>query len=183
MSTINLLPNAAKFKAYRESLKVLNKKLIVVELITGGALIVVIVAIRALLMIIMAGANREMARWTKQYTSLAPRAEANQKIKYQAKIVGQVLASRFEYGEAFTQINQLFPVEAKIDKSELKNNTNSFFVSGVIGDDAVVDKLEEMVIDINNGKNKYFKKMELTGVGWGAGGWKFEAVIDLKDRE
>lgn len=176
---INLLPNAAKFKAYKQLLRNLNQKILVAEVAGGLALVGLLLVVNIIFGVLTKRAEGEVARWKREFNNLSLGAEASQKIKYQAKIVGKVMDQRFEYGQAFVAIGKLFPPEVILEKSDFRSE-KSFNVIGVTSDDAAVGVIEQIIADINSGRNDFFSKMELKKMNWSSSGWRFEAVVDLK---
>jgi hypothetical protein len=180
MSTkINLLPNAAKFKAYRQQWRQKNKKIVIWELVAGITLGAILIGANAGISMWSRKISQEAARWKQEFANLKVGVEASQKIKYQAKIVGKVMDQRFEYGQAFAAINKLFPAEVIVEKSDFKDET-TFNVEGMIINDLAVTQVEQLVADINAGKNEYFNRMELKQMAWSISGWKFGATVYLK---
>ncbi|MFA6602536.1 MAG: hypothetical protein WCT01_01910 [Candidatus Shapirobacteria bacterium] len=178
-SKINLLPNAAKFKAYRQLMRTLNKKLVEWEIGVGVVALVLIIGVGAGVRIWSGKVEKTLNQWKQEFANLGPGVEASQKIKYQAKIVGRVMDERFEYGQAFGAIGKLFPPEVILEKSDFKNE-GSFNVAGIVPTDIGVDQVESIIRDINEGKNEYFTKMELKKMSWNPEGWQFEATVYLK---
>jgi hypothetical protein len=178
-SKINLLPNAAKFKAYRQLMRTLNKKIVEWEIGVGVVVIVLTIAVGVGVRTWSSRVEKTLNHWKQEFTNLGPGVEASQKIKYQAKIVGRVMDERFEYGQAFGAIGKLFPPEVILEKSDFKNE-GSFNVTGTIPTDIGVDQVESIIRDINEGKNDYFTKMELKKMNWNMEGWQFDAIVYLK---
>jgi len=176
---LNLLPSIAKFQAKRIGLKITINKIM---MIMAGLWLAVVAVIFGWWLI----TNLEMKKQTEkagvikqELTNMAQEIVINQDLKSKAKLVGEVLAARFEYGEAFRAIENLFPEGISMDNFELVNK-KSIDVEGSITQNKMVDVLEEMVEEINKGENKDFSKMSLETINYNLGVWKFKVKVDLK---
>lgn len=176
---LNLLPSIAKFQAKRIGLKkMLNK----VMMVMAGIWLLVVAVIFGIWLF----TNFETKRQTdkagiikQELANMAEELIINQDLKSKAKLVGEVLATRFEYGEAFRAVENLFPEGISMDKFELVNK-KSIDVEGSITQNKMVDVLEEMIEEINKGENKDFSKMSLESINYNLGIWKFKIKVDLK---
>ena len=176
---LNLLPSIAKFQAKRIGLKkMLNK----IMMIMAGLWLMVVAVIFGwwLFTNLETKKQTEKAGVIKQeLANMAEEIVINQDLKSKAKLVGEVLAARFEYGEAFRAIENLFPEGISMDKFELVNK-KSIDVEGSITQNKMVDVLEEMIEEINKGENKDFSKMSLESINYNLGVWKFKVKLELK---
>jgi Tfp pilus assembly protein PilN len=176
---LNLLPSIAKFQAKRIGLK---NKLNKIMMVMAGLWLIVVAVIFGwwFLTALETKKQTEKAGIIKQeLANMAQELVINQDLKSKAKLVGEVLAARFEYGEAFRAIENLFPEGIEMDKFELVDK-KSIDVEGSISQNKMLDVLEEMVEEINKGENKDFSKISLESINYNLGVWKFKVKLELK---
>jgi hypothetical protein len=114
-----------------------------------------------------------------EYKNRADDLLTSHKLKYQAKMVANVLATRFEYGEAITNINNLLPAEITIDNFKIKGK-NVFQLNYSTLNGKNIDIVEEKIEEINNKKIKEFTKAELLSISNEGQDWKFSMEVTTK---
>jgi hypothetical protein len=180
MNDLNLLPSQAKFQAERMRLKgIINNFL----WIFGGIwvlLVVVIILLNIILTLTLKKFNKDYEKVSNQYKELAENMALNQKIKYQAKVVGKVLSDRFEYGKSMKLVKELFSEKIKIDNLEI-NEFKKFEVNGSIPNGEDLKEVEKEIDYINNGLIEGIASAEIRDVSVDAvKGWKFVLEVKLK---
>jgi hypothetical protein len=160
---LNLLPSQAKFQAAKMKIAKKSKKLMV-----AVAVIYLIVALAVFGA--FGGAlwwrSREMGKYQNSLTALTGmKTEVlnTQLVKYRAKILGKVLNERFEYGQAFTLVGEIFSKEAKISNLELKKDSG-FKLSLMTSKREVIDEVERKVKEANRGDIVGVSKINLLTV-------------------
>jgi hypothetical protein len=177
--SLNLLPSEAKFQAQRMKIKaIINNFLWII----GGLWILLLVVTFGWWFFL----NWRVGQLTKKYQvkqndykTMIDEVALTQKIKYQTKVVAKVLESRFKYGESMTMVNNLFSEDVKIKDVLIKEN-KSFEVSCEGDSRKAVDKVENIVSDINSGQISGFASAKLSKISVGSRGWSFTVNLFLK---
>ncbi len=175
---LNLLPSVAKFQASKIKLK---KQIRMGMLVFLSFWILLILAI-----FIQLWFNNYSLKTTKnkyavastKYQSLTTSVVLSKRSKYQAKLVGQVLNERFEYGSLIVEISNFFPENVKMENFEIKNK-KQFMIKGIVSGPEM-DEIEDRINNINNGKEQNFSSAKLKNISISADGWKFEMEVNLK---
>jgi len=177
---LNLLPNRAKFQADKLELK---KKVNKVVIMAGGVWLFVLVVVFGLwgwAKISLQTADKKRTKTENEYKALSQLIVASQQLKYRAKQVGEVLASRFEYSKAFNRMNNIFPKEMVKVTDLVFKDTSKFTVSGEVDTGAKMDYVEKRLESINRGDEEGLTMATLKGVGVKSGLWSFSMEVGLK---
>ena len=176
---LNLLPSGAKFQAAKIKLqKRVTKLVIIISLVwLGGVLIIFSLILIAKLRTTGVQAGFDKAQ--KAYLALTNNIIISQRLKYRAKIVGEVLNKRFEYAKAFEAINVFFPTEVTMTNFNTKSQ-GKFQLMASTGDGRSLDLVEMKIAEINKGLDVKFKKAEMTTLSYSGGIWTFTVEVDLK---
>lgn len=156
--SLNLLPSQAKFQVEKIRAITLSKRLLTIFLIIWIVLVVFIFGFEQggkwWLLKQKAGYQTVLA----SYLQLSTEIVVSQTIKFRAKLLGKVLADRFEYAQAFNIVGKAFDSSFKIKDFELKDK--SFFLVSVIADsDESMKLLESRIGEINLGKEAAIKNI------------------------
>ncbi|HPD44779.1 MAG TPA: hypothetical protein PK131_01195 [Candidatus Woesebacteria bacterium] len=174
--SVSLLPSQAKFQLAKTKLK--NQLLILMVTLTGIWLTASILiwgwwlVRQRQLKVIQTAYNQVAAEYKNRGEDLL----TSHRLKYQAKMVGKVLAARFEYGEAITNVNNLLPSEITISDFKIQGH-NAFQINYTTNKGENMDIVEEKVAEINNKKVKGFTAAKLTSLSWESGQWKFSLEV------
>lgn len=171
-----MLPSQAKFQLAKTKLKA---QLLVVMV---GALSIWLAASVAIWVWWIV--NNQVLKKTKsnydsvltEYNKRQDDLFTSQKLKYQAKMVGKVLASRFEYGEAITNINSLLPSDIQIENFKIAGK-NAFTINYTTAKGENMDVLEEKINEIGSKKVKGFVAADLKSLLLDKGIWKFSMEV------
>jgi len=177
---LNLLPSEAKFQAARIKIKAkVNKVMLLTSVIWVFGLLVVFF-LWFLTKLTLAADEKKYKQAATDFQGISDTVKNSEQLKYRAKLVGEILNSRFEYGKAFQTITSLFPPEIILEDYELKSK-NVFDVSGVTKDWQGVDRLEETIRDINDGSSESFDSAKLNSLSYGSvKGWVFSMEVTIK---
>ncbi|RLC33554.1 hypothetical protein DRH14_04655, partial [Candidatus Shapirobacteria bacterium] len=100
-------------------------------------------------------------------------------LKSESNLLAGIFDKRFEYFDIFSKVKSLFPDGVKLDSFELEGK-RSFVLNGSTIDLKSLDKVEEMVADIERGKNKDFRRVKLMSVDVEDGHWNFKMEAFLR---
>lgn len=175
---LSLLPSQAKFQI--DKLKWAKRSRTVIAVVTGLWLfgLVSVVALNLLGKWQFDQADKKLTAATKDLAGMADGVVSSQRLKYNAKLVGSVLSSRFEYGKAFKTMATIFPEGITLDRFELQNQ-GTFIISGQ-ADGENIDKVEAIVAQINQGNDERFSSMALNSLLVKNNIWSFGAEVKLK---
>ena len=176
---INLLPSQAKFQAKRVALKA---KINFFLWIFGGIWVVLLILVLGGFFISKMALNQVNKKYQtdlNQYKSLLGSMVVNQQVKYRAKIVGQVLGERFEYGSSIERIRSIFAENIKIDDIGIEGK-KQFTLEGSVNDGKYVSEVEEKIVEINNGELEGFTKAVLKDIQIDNGVWIFKMEVYLE---
>lgn len=176
---INLLPSQAKFQAKQIALK---SKVDSFLWIFGGLWVLLLVIVLGgfyISQLIVNQTNKKYQTVFGQYKTLLNNMVVNQQVKYQAKVVGQVLAERFEYGSSIEFVKSIFPESIKIEDVQIESK-KQFILKGKINDGKLVSEMEQIIVSINNGELEGFSKAVLKSIQLKSGVWDFEMEVKLK---
>lgn len=176
---INLLPSRAKFQAKQISLKYKINSFL--WIFVGGWVLLMVIVLGGFLIskLITNQVNKKYQTVFNQYKTLLSSMVVNQQVKYQAKVVSQVLAERFEYGSSIEMVKSLFSEAIKIEDIRIESK-EQFVLIGTINDGKLMSEVEERVVSINNGELEGFSKAVLKDVEIKSGVWTFEMEVKLK---
>lgn len=176
---INLLPSQAKFQAKRIALK--SKITSFLWVFGGGWVLFLIIILGGFFVsqLVLSQVNKKYQTGLTQYKNLLGSMVVNQQVKYQAKVVGQVLAERFEYGSSIEMVKSLFSQNIKIEDVQIEGK-KQFVLIGTTNDGNHVSEIEEKVVDINNGGLEGFSGAVLKNIQLKSGIWTFEMEVSLE---
>jgi hypothetical protein len=175
---LNLLPSVAKFQAAKIKLK---KRINFVMSIFFWCWVLSIIIIFSWFWFCNYSLKRtenKNAIALNRYKSLATNVVLSKRNKYQAKLVGQVLKERFEYGSSIEKITNLFSEDITLENFEIKDK-KQFLLNGSMNNGKNMSEVEEKVRDINLGLYPDFRLAKLNTVSIGFENWTFEMEVDL----
>ena len=180
MSDLNLLPSQAKFQAERIHIKVVINNFLWVFSGLWVLLLVGVFLFEFISNLSLKKFNGDYQKILGQYQLLVENMALNQKVKYQAKVVGKVLSDRFEYGESMKLVKSLFPTGITIENLEVIE-PKKFKVDGMISKGENLSELEEVVADINSGSIEGVDQVKINDISVDSNqGWKFVLEVNLK---
>jgi len=175
---LNLLPSVAKFQAAKIKLK---KRVNLGMSVFLGCWVLLMVVIFSWLWFSNYSLKKTESKNTtalNNYKSLATNVVLSKKNKYQAKLVGQVLKERFEYGSSIEKITNLFSKNITLENFEIKDK-KQFLLKGTIVNGINISEVEDKVRDINLGLYPDFGLAKLNSVVINYNSWTFEMEVDL----
>lgn len=175
---LNLLPSVAKFQAAKIKLK---KQVRVGMSIFLGIWVLSMLIIFSWLFYnkyLLKKVESKNTAALNKYKSLVTNVVLSKKNKYQAKLVGQVLKERFEYGSLIKKIKSLLSENITLDNFEIKNK-KQFILSGSIINGMNLSEIEEKIKNINLGLYSDFSSAKLNSLNVDSNGWKFEMEVNL----
>jgi len=175
---LNLLPSVAKFQAAKIKLK---KRISLVMSVFLGFWVLSAVIIFGLLWFnnySLKKAESQNGVALNKYKSLVTSVVLSKKNKYQAKLVGQILNERFEYGSLIQKINSLFSENVSIEDFNIKEK-KSFVLKGDINNGVNISEVEKKIKDINLGYYADFKSAKLNSIEINGNKWTFELEVEL----
>jgi hypothetical protein len=177
---LNLLPNRAKFRADKQILKKKVNKIVMTATGVWVFILLVVFGIWGWSKISLLAADKKRTKTENEYKALSETIVTSQQLKYRAKQVGEVLATRFEYSRAFNKMNNIFPKEM-VKVTDLKfKDTSKFTVTGEADFGAKMDYVEKRVESINRGEEEGLTKAVLKEVKVSGGVWTFALEVGLK---
>jgi hypothetical protein len=176
---LNLLPSQAKFQAKKNQLMATVRKWsYVFGALWLGALVVVF-AWWMLSGMQLKSSQKDYKKVLADYEGLSDGAVLSERLKYQAKLVGQVLNERFEYGEAIKKVSGLFSDRIKLNDVNLTEK-NLFRLVGTTEGIKGSDEVEEKAAMINRGEVEGLESAEIRSLGWSSNFWDFELEVKSK---
>jgi len=175
-SGLNLLPNQAKFQAKKIRLQ---KKVNHFVWIFGGVWLGSVVVVLIIWMVFKIRLESDRKKYSlvlNQYQLLAENAVVSERLKYRAKLVSQVLESRFEYGESMQKIGSLFSSEINLDNIDLESR-NLFRLTGNTRSEMGINEIEEKIQAALWGKFPGLVSMELLALSFENDVWEFEVEV------
>lgn len=176
---LNLLPSSAKFQASKVKLQKKIRKIIFWIVSAWVAVVIIIFGLTIVVKLRTASAQAQFKKAQNDYLLMSDNIITSQILKYRAKIVGEVLDTRFEYGKAFEAINSLFPPGVTITNFKLKDRGGFQLLAATDGS-VNMDKVEAIMADINNNQNAAFKDAKMTTLAYSGGSWIFTVEVNLK---
>jgi hypothetical protein len=176
---INLLPSQAKFQAKRVALK---SKINSFLWVFGGIWILLLVVVFGgwfVSQTVLSQVNKKYQSGLTQYKNLLGSMAVNQQVKYRAKIVGQVLEERFEYGSSIEKVKSIFSENIKIDDVGI-DGKKQFTLEGTIMNGIYVSEVVEKLVAINNSELEGFSKAVLRDIQVKNGTWSFKMEVNLE---
>ncbi|MFA5828205.1 MAG: hypothetical protein WC841_02505 [Candidatus Shapirobacteria bacterium] len=177
---LNLLPSQAKFQAARIKVKSQVSRVMILISVLWVLGLVVVFLFWFLAKMALVADEKKYKKAVTDFQGISDAVLNSEQLKYRAKIVGEILNKRFEYGKAFQTVTTLFPSVINLDKYELKSQ-KIFSVSGVVPDWKEVDTLEEIVRDVNDGLSEGFMSAKLNSLVYSTEkGWTFDMEVKIK---
>lgn len=177
---INLLPSQAKFQAKR---MVLKTKINSFLWVFGGVWVILLLIVLGgflVSQIVINQVNKKYQTGLDQYKSMLSNMIINQQVKYQAKVVSQVLAERFEYGSSIEKVKSLFSSDLiKIEDVQIEDK-KKVAIKGMVINGRQVNEVEQKVTSINNGEIEGFLKANLEDIQVKSGVWYFEMGVEIE---
>jgi len=162
---LNLMPSQAKFQVARIRMKEIAKK---------TTTVIVVVWLSAALLMLMAWfsakwwltmENNKFQKEQKAFLSMSDSVVTSQVVKYRAKLLGKILADRFEYYEAFSKIGKLFSEEVTVRDINLKDQS-LFKLSLLVSTGKLLDQVEKRIEEINKGTVEGIIQAKILGVSY-----------------
>ena len=175
---LNLLPSMAKFQMAKVKLKRMINLGMVIFLSFWVLLTVIIFGWLGTNNFLLKQAETKNTKVLNSYKSLATSVVLSKKNKYQAKLVGQVLKERFEYGSLIKKITDFFPENVSLENFEIKSK-KQFITIGVLTNGLDMNFIEDKVRDINRGVYPDFSSAKLTSIKIDSNIWSFEMEVNL----
>ncbi len=161
--SLNLLPNQAKFQVKKIRAIALSRKIMITFLIIWVVLVLVVLGLEQGEKWWLNKQNMGYKLVVADYLQSSPEIVTSQTIKFRAKLLGKVLADRFEYADAFKIVGTAFDDSIKIKDFELKEKS-FFLVSVVVEDNQTMKLLENRIGEINFGGEPAIKKIVIKSV-------------------
>lgn len=177
--SVSLLPSQAKFQLAKTKLK---EKLLVIMVSVISVWLVASLSIWVWWIIQNQKLSKAKADYNQvslEYKNRKDDLLTSYKLKYEAKMVGKVLANRFEYGKAITNINNLLPKDIMIDTFKIQAQ-NSFLISYSTMDGKNIDIVEEKLGEIKNKKIADFESAKINSLSVDKNNWKFTLEVKTK---
>ena len=177
--SLNLLPSQAKFQALK-----IKQQMLVNKIMIGVAVVWLFLAIIIFMAKFFADYRLKVVKgqyesvWNN-YLGMMDDITIRQQLKYDAKLVGGSLNSRFEYGKSFELIQSLFPEGITLKDYRLKEK-GFFEISGTTSGKNNLDTIEKIVEDINTGKDASLAKAKVTSLAVENNIWNFSMEVELK---
>jgi hypothetical protein len=177
---LNLLPSQAKFQAVLMRMKGLAKR-------TTTILIIVWLSVVLIVSILWLGGRwwleSAKANYQKELNSFLSMSEVtvtSQIVKFRAKLLGKILADRFEYYGAFSKVSKLFAEEVTVKDFTLKDMTK-FKLTLLVGRGELLDGVEKRIEEINKGLVAGIKGAKILEVSYSRAGreWTVNLEVEL----
>lgn len=176
---LNLLPSQAKFQASRIKLKTKIRTFLIG---LAGLWLVIILIVVGMWVNGNSRVNTSTKKYNeavKQYVSLSNNVTLNQRLKYQAKLVGKILNERFLYSTPLRKVSGIFSDAIIIEDSKIRDQ-NSFVLRGSFVGNKNMGEVENKINTINSGQMEGFTSAKVTSLTTVAGLWKFEVEVNTK---
>ncbi|MDD4135908.1 MAG: hypothetical protein PHN66_02460 [Candidatus Shapirobacteria bacterium] len=175
---LNLLPSVAKFQAAKIRLK---KRINLGMGVFFGCWVLLVIIVLGWLWFnnfLLKKAEGKNTTALNNYKSLATNVVLSKKNKYQAKLVGQVLKERFEYGSSIEKVMNLFSEKITLENFEIDSKKH-FLLKGSTTNGININEVEDKIRDINLGLYPDFGLAKLNSVIINFDRWTFEMEVDL----
>lgn len=177
---LSLLPNQAKFQASKIKLK---EKIDIFNWSFSFfwvALVLIIFIIWILFTARLYVVDKDYQKNDNLYQSMAQDLLINRQIKVEAKLVGQILAKRFEYGKSLKDISNLFS-SSFVDLEDSKlGDVKQFILKGSATGKEGINEVEKKVDSINSGVIPDFESAKLTVLSEQNNVWQFGMEVNVK---
>jgi len=122
--------------------------------------------------------NAEYLEKTANFKPELVKIAKGQLLRSRLQIVKTILATRFEYGQAFLNMTKLFNEEVKVEDFKLTKE-GIFLINVKSYSTRVMEMVEAKLIDINSGGSEVFSKMKLIGIEWNNGAWLVQLEVKV----
>jgi len=163
--SLNLLPSQAKFQVERMRAIALSRRILTIVLVVWVSLTILVFAFEQGAKWWLEQENLKYKTVVADFLQSSSEIVTSQTIKARAKMLGTVLASRFEYSDAFNVVGNIFDKKLIIKDFELKEK--SYFVMTVVAtDEDAMRSLESKVMEINAGSDPKINKIVINGASF-----------------
>jgi len=163
--SLNLLPNQAKFQMEKMKAMALGRKILTIFLIVWVILVLIVFSAFWGAQWWLDQENTKYQNVVADFLQSSNEIVTSQTIKFRSKLLGKVLADRFEYADAFNLVGGVFDQRVSIKDFELKEK--SFFIMSVTATDAESMKMiESRVEEINSGTDPKIKKVTIKSASY-----------------
>lgn len=179
MSDLNLLPNVAKFQAAKIKVK---KKVKTASIIIAGLWVLSIVIVFSVWYINQKRVELEQKRYDRavnEFQSLKTEIVLTQQLKYKAKLVGDVMNSRFEYSYIFKLLEDLFTEKIIVEKTQIERQ-DAISISGRALAVSDFNEVEEKIKQIKAGLIPGFERIKINNLVLDNSGWSFSTEVNLQ---
>jgi hypothetical protein len=178
MMELNLLPSRARFQQKKIQLK---KK--ITMFVTGlvSVLTISLVVVGFFWLIASLNLKNQEKRYNtalKDYEAVVQGVATSQDLKYKAKLLGEVLSERFEYGSFIKRIDSFFINNVHIDDYRLAGFEKIKINGTASGDN--IEEVEKRVRQINRGEVEGFKSAKIISLQADKGVWKFSMEVNTR---
>lgn len=175
---LNLLPSRAKFQATKILWKERVNKFMIGLAVLWLVLVGVIFGLKMWGNLRKTTAEKNLAKVVAEYGNYNDTVQNNQRLKYKAKLVGEVLSGRFEYSRAFQAAKEFFPEGVVMSNFNLDNKGGLKLEGTTTGSN--LNKVEKLIGTINRGGSEVYSSAKITSLIWSEGFWKFIVEVGLK---
>lgn len=176
---LNLLPSQAKFQVEK-----IRQKQLVSQIMIWSTIMWILVTAIAFMTNLFIGvmsknASNQYEKAMNSYLAMKDDIRTSQQLKYQAKLVGGSLNSRFEYGKSFELIQSLFPEGITLTNYDL-HKRGLFEIMGKTSGKSNVDELEKIMEGINSGQRGNLFGATMQNLAVRDGQWLFSMEVGIK---
>jgi len=175
--SLNLLPSRAKFQASKILWSSRVNKFMVGLVAVWLLAVVIIVGLLVWTNVVKNQKETKLANTTSEFLNFDDTIKNSQRLKYKAKLVGEVLSDRFEYSKAFNGASSFFPERITMTKF-LLGDDRVLKLEGT-AKDIDLELVETQVRSVNAGVSEIYKKARITSLVWAEGYWKFSVEVNL----
>jgi len=176
---LNLLPSQAKFQAKKNQLMAMVKRWSYIFGVLWSLALATTFVWWKVSAINLASSQKDYKLILADYERASETAVLSERLKYQAKLVGQVLKDRFEYGESIARVSKLFSDRIRLKNVDLVSH-NLFNVEGSADGIKGSDEVEEKIAMINRGEVEGLGSAELKFLVWSYNFWEFKMEVKSK---
>ena len=177
--SLNLLPSQAKFQALKIKHKQIASKVMLTMAVIWVLMAMIVFGANFVIGYNVTDSQKKYNVVLTSFMTMVNNVQVDQQLKTNAKLVGESLDSRFEYGKSFELIQSLFPEGITLNKYDLQNR-GMFQVQGTTSGKSNVDQLENIAADINSGKKEGLAKCRMTALTVSNNIWNFSMEVELK---
>jgi hypothetical protein len=176
---INLLPNQAKFRALRSALQ---KKINLFMWLFGVGMTLTALVVIGFLVFSRTSLNgliKKQNALNMELKTMSDVFTTSWAVKYRAKIVGNLLSDRFEYGESIEKVNDLFSKKVSVNSLEIRG-INDFLIDAEAKNDEGINEIEALIEEVKNKENEDLDNVNLISLSKSGSTWKFKMEVKLK---